>query len=210
MFWSITAKLARAGQARQALADSASPMLERISIRLHELSAMPKASQRLLEDSAFDVEGWLAGADPGRPLVRWPGSMAPSFHGHDLDAYLLALPPEQVWAIREGDVPEAVRLTESAARNALLLEEARARGIEASDPQRAALRERWTARVSEWATSLGFRSGLADRAVKERALSAVTDLRQDVLLAREEVRRLSEALRRIYPREALHRSGTSP
>jgi HK97 family phage major capsid protein len=36
------------------------PVIDRISIRLHELSAMPKASQRLLEDSAFDVEGWLA------------------------------------------------------------------------------------------------------------------------------------------------------
>ena len=33
---------------------------ERISIPLHELSAMPRASQRLLEDTAFDVEGWLA------------------------------------------------------------------------------------------------------------------------------------------------------
>ena len=40
--------------------ESATPALERISIRLHELSAMPKASQRLLDDSAFDVEGWLA------------------------------------------------------------------------------------------------------------------------------------------------------
>ena len=36
------------------------PQVARISIRLHELSAMPKASQRLLEDAAFDVEGWLA------------------------------------------------------------------------------------------------------------------------------------------------------
>jgi len=36
------------------------PQLERISIPLHELSALPKASQRLLDDSAFDVEGWLA------------------------------------------------------------------------------------------------------------------------------------------------------
>jgi HK97 family phage major capsid protein len=42
------------------VADSSSPVIDRISIRLHELSAMPKASQRLLEDSAFDVEGWLA------------------------------------------------------------------------------------------------------------------------------------------------------
>ncbi|MDG4649800.1 phage major capsid protein [Roseibacterium sp. SDUM158017] len=37
------------------------PQLERISIPLHELSALPKASQRLLDDAAFDIEGWLAG-----------------------------------------------------------------------------------------------------------------------------------------------------
>lgn len=41
-------------------AETATPAIERISIKLHELSAMPKASQRLLDDSAFDVEGWLA------------------------------------------------------------------------------------------------------------------------------------------------------
>ncbi|MDZ4135031.1 MAG: phage major capsid protein, partial [Paracoccaceae bacterium] len=44
-----------------AQAETATPILERISIRLHQLSAMPKASQRLLDDAAFDVEGWLAG-----------------------------------------------------------------------------------------------------------------------------------------------------
>lgn len=44
-----------------ATAETTTPAIERISIRLHELSAMPKASQRLLDDSAFDVEGWLAG-----------------------------------------------------------------------------------------------------------------------------------------------------
>ncbi|MFV1876005.1 phage major capsid protein [Nioella sp.] len=37
------------------------PQIERISIPLHELSALPKASQRLLDDTAFDIEGWLAG-----------------------------------------------------------------------------------------------------------------------------------------------------
>ncbi|MEM9968312.1 MAG: phage major capsid protein [Pseudomonadota bacterium] len=36
------------------------PQIDRISIALHELSALPKASQRLLDDSAFDIEGWLA------------------------------------------------------------------------------------------------------------------------------------------------------
>ncbi|MGR3599038.1 MAG: phage major capsid protein [Heliomarina sp.] len=44
-----------------AVAETASPQLDRISIPLHELCALPKASQRLLDDSAFDVEGWLAG-----------------------------------------------------------------------------------------------------------------------------------------------------
>ena len=41
--------------------ETGTPQFERISIPLHELSAMPKASQRLLDDAAFDVEGWLAG-----------------------------------------------------------------------------------------------------------------------------------------------------
>ncbi len=43
-----------------AVTESSTPTVERISIKLHELSAMPKASQRLLDDSAFDVEAWLA------------------------------------------------------------------------------------------------------------------------------------------------------
>ena len=40
--------------------ETASPSIDRIVIPLHELSALPKASQRLLDDSAFDIEGWLA------------------------------------------------------------------------------------------------------------------------------------------------------
>ncbi len=43
-----------------ALTETSTPQIDRISIPLHELAAMPKASQRLLDDSAFDVEGWLA------------------------------------------------------------------------------------------------------------------------------------------------------
>lgn len=43
------------------LSETATPQIERITIPLHELSALPKASQRLLDDSAFDIEGWLAG-----------------------------------------------------------------------------------------------------------------------------------------------------
>ena len=42
------------------VAETSTPAIERVSIPLHELSALPKASQRLLDDSAFDIEGWLA------------------------------------------------------------------------------------------------------------------------------------------------------
>ena len=41
-------------------AETDTPQIDRITIGLHELSALPKASQRLLDDSAFDIEGWLA------------------------------------------------------------------------------------------------------------------------------------------------------
>ncbi|WP_420858674.1 phage major capsid protein [Marivivens marinus] len=40
--------------------ETGTPTIDRITIPLHELSALPKASQRLLDDSAFDIEGWLA------------------------------------------------------------------------------------------------------------------------------------------------------
>lgn len=41
-------------------AETTSPTIDRISIPLNELSASPVASQRILDDAAFDVEGWLA------------------------------------------------------------------------------------------------------------------------------------------------------
>jgi len=44
-----------------AAAETAPAHIERIQIALHELSAMPRASQRLLDDAAFDIETWLAG-----------------------------------------------------------------------------------------------------------------------------------------------------
>ena len=41
--------------------ETTTPQIDRITIALHELSALPKASQRLLDDAAFDIETWLAG-----------------------------------------------------------------------------------------------------------------------------------------------------
>ncbi|MDF3605697.1 phage major capsid protein [Paracoccus sp. DMF-8] len=44
-----------------AVTETDAPVVERVVIPVHELSAMPKASQRLLDDAAFDVETWLSG-----------------------------------------------------------------------------------------------------------------------------------------------------
>ena len=43
----------------QTRSETDTPTINRISIALHELSAMPKISQRLLDTASFDVEGWL-------------------------------------------------------------------------------------------------------------------------------------------------------
>ncbi|MTJ03599.1 MAG: phage major capsid protein [Sediminimonas qiaohouensis] len=61
------------------VSESATPVIDRISIPLHELSAMPKASQRLLDDSAFDVENWLA----ERIADRFTRAEAAAFVGGD-------------------------------------------------------------------------------------------------------------------------------
>lgn len=42
------------------LTETETPQIDRISIPLHELAALPKVSQRLLDDAAFDIEAWLA------------------------------------------------------------------------------------------------------------------------------------------------------
>lgn len=58
------------------------PQIDRITVPLHELSALPKASQRLLDDSAFEIDGWLA----GRIADKFARAEAASFiNGDGLD-----------------------------------------------------------------------------------------------------------------------------
>lgn len=66
------------------VSETGTSMIERISIPLFELSALPKASQRLLDDSAFDIETWLAGRiaekfarDEGAAFVLGDGNNKP-------------------------------------------------------------------------------------------------------------------------------------
>ena len=82
-----------------ALAETAAPRFDRISIPLHELSALPKASQRLLDDAAFDIEGWLA----SRIADKFAASEAAAFilgDGIDKPRGFLSYPivQEQEWA----------------------------------------------------------------------------------------------------------------
>ena len=62
--------------------ETSTPQIDRITIPLHELSALPKASQRLLDDSAFAIEAWLA----GRIADKFSRAEASAFiHGDGVD-----------------------------------------------------------------------------------------------------------------------------
>lgn len=79
--------------------ETETPQVERISIPLHELSALPRASQRLLDDSAFDVEGWLA----QRIADKFSRAEAHAFiagDGHDKPTGFLAYPQvtNELWS----------------------------------------------------------------------------------------------------------------
>ena len=41
--------------------DSGTPQVRKYEIQAHEMYAMPKVSQKLIDDAAVDIEGWLAG-----------------------------------------------------------------------------------------------------------------------------------------------------
>ena len=73
------------------LSETSTPAIDRIAIPLHELSALPKASQRLLDDAAFDLEGWLADRIADK-FARAEGSAFISGDGVDKPSGLLSHP----------------------------------------------------------------------------------------------------------------------
>ena len=79
--------------------ETGTPQIERITIPLYELSALPKASQRLLDDSAFDIEGWLASRIADK-FVRAEAGAFVSGDGVDKPRGFLSHPTidEDVWA----------------------------------------------------------------------------------------------------------------
>ena len=40
--------------------ESATSNFQKVSVPIHEIYALPKASQRILDDSAFNIEAWIA------------------------------------------------------------------------------------------------------------------------------------------------------
>jgi HK97 family phage major capsid protein len=60
-----------------AASETGTGTLEKVNIPLHELAAQPKATQRLLDDAAFDVEAWLA----ARIAERFARSESAAFVG---------------------------------------------------------------------------------------------------------------------------------
>lgn len=82
-----------------AVSETATPQIDRITIPLHELSALPKASQRLLDDSAFDIEGWLAGRIADK-FARAEAAAFISGDGIDKPTGILTKPvvDDSVWA----------------------------------------------------------------------------------------------------------------
>lgn len=46
---------------REARGDTANPPMHKLSVPVHEISAMPKITQKLLDDSTFDLANWLSG-----------------------------------------------------------------------------------------------------------------------------------------------------
>ncbi len=79
--------------------ETSTPQIDRVSIALHELSALPKVSQRLLDDSAFDIEGWLA-ARIAEKFARSEAAAFVSGDGIDKPKGFLTYPKvdNDVWA----------------------------------------------------------------------------------------------------------------
>lgn len=175
---------------------------------LERLVQLPEAlarSARWIEERARTavvdtpaIRAWRRGEDPGRPLVQWPGTDLEPYRAEDLTDYVRTLPPEQTAMLDDEPIDALAGVVESAGRSQILLEHARASGIEATPAQRTAVEQIWADRLAGWARGLGFAAGQSEREIRVRALEAATTFRQEALLARVEVLRLGSVLRHLY------------
>lgn len=176
---------------------------------LEQVMSLPRAlgeagswASRRVREAAVDtqrVDAWRATRTPDAILVRWPDSLnVPPLTGRELAEYVHTLPP----AGRPDqplDRSQALGLATSAARTHVMHVEAERRGIEPSESQRAAIRERWAQRVDGWVETLGLERGLSVGGVEERALRLAGSERQGVAIARSELEELDPLLFEMYP-----------
>lgn len=148
------------------------------------------------------IAAWVAHPDSAGPsdtLVVWDGPDGPGvLTAPELRLYVATLPSAELGE-GEAAVEAAVTLAAAAARARLLEEGARARGLEPSIAQRAALERRWQTRIAAWAETFGFEPGMGSRALKATALEALGDPAQGARIARSEVADLSRVLRTLVP-----------
>lgn len=88
---------------REAVSDTESGAIARVTVELHELAATPKASQRLLDDAAFDVEGWIS----ERIAERFVAAEAAAFitgDGMDKPLGILSTPTDGITSQRHDRV----------------------------------------------------------------------------------------------------------
>lgn len=143
---------------------------------------------------------WRAGSDHGDPLIRWPDSTAvPPYTAAQLEEYIRTSRPETVAEVRLMDSLMTVGYVEGTTRTHIMLARARQEGIEPSQTQQVALRQRWEDQVSRWATALGFRAGMSRPELKAQAMQALSAQAQSAALARSNLPRLADRLQQMYP-----------
>lgn len=177
---------------------------------LEEFVTLPEALARASEwveriqaEMALDTPAILSWRDdeerPG-PLVTWPDSLSiPDYTGADVDRYLETFRPESVREVHGMEASALAGFVASSTRTHVMLERARRLGIEPSESQRAAIRERWQNQIAQWADALGFREGMSRSAVKAQAMRALGAPEQTAALARSNLPQLATRLERLYP-----------
>lgn len=168
--------------------------------------ALGRASRwvaRIQAEMVVDTQAvldWRDGAEPSGPLVSWPDTQAvPDYTATDLDLYLETFRPESVREIHGMDAAALADFVASSTRTHVMLARARSEGIEPSESQRVAIRDRWRERVAGWAGALGFRDGMSRSAVKEQAVEALGAMEQSAMLARSNLPQLAGRLEQLYP-----------
>lgn len=131
-------------------------------------------------------------------LARWEDG---EFRAARFRDYLLTLEPDELERLNEASLPSYVEVVRSAARNALLADEARRMGIELTRAERQATSRNWLLRVRGIAERLGFREGMSHEQVRASALEALGATAQSSLMARGEVMGLAPAVEALYPLE---------